>query len=89
VAAPALGGLLGGPLLGCASGALAALALVACQVPHARALVRSTQDARYWSYVPFGASRAAFRGVGMVLGVASILTTHRARRGTAPATASA
>jgi GT2 family glycosyltransferase len=71
-AAPALGLLWGAPVLGVSGGLLAVAALVSCQLPRATALVRSTRDARYWSYVPFGAARALFRGVGMLLGMAAV-----------------
>jgi GT2 family glycosyltransferase len=75
VSAPVAGALLGAPLFGCAVGAGAGLALLGLQLPMAVALVRATGDVRYWCYVPFGAARAAYRALGMILGIASTLTT--------------
>jgi hypothetical protein len=71
--ASAAGLLLGTPLLAGATAAAAGLALGLCQLPIARAMVRQTGDVRYWSYVPFGVARAAFRGAGMLLGAASLV----------------
>jgi len=70
--APACGVGIGIPWLGLGPGLAAGAALLACQVPLARDLVQHTAEARYWAYVPFGAARAAARGVGMLLGVASL-----------------
>ncbi len=76
-AAPFLGVVLGLPLLGCAVGNIAGFTLLLCQLPQARALVKTTGNAKYWGYVPFGAARAAFRGVGMLIGIASLGLAHR------------
>jgi len=83
-AAPALGMLWGAPVLGVSGGLMAAAALVSCQLPRASALVRSTREGRYWSYVPFGSARALFRGVGMLLGMAAVSTEGRGQRSLTP-----
>jgi GT2 family glycosyltransferase len=70
--AAAVGLLLGAPVLGGATAALAGGVLGLCQLPVARELVQQTGNPRYWSYVPFGAARAVFRGGGMLLGIASL-----------------
>jgi GT2 family glycosyltransferase len=72
------GFLIGTPVLGTTIALTAGAGLVLCQLPVARALVQLTGDVRYWYYVPFGAMRAASRGVGMLLGIASLtLGEHR------------
>jgi GT2 family glycosyltransferase len=76
-AAPTVGFLLGSPVLGGTAATVAGVTLALCQLPIARALVRQTGDPRYWSYIPFGAARAAFRGAGMLLGVASLAFHER------------
>jgi GT2 family glycosyltransferase len=77
--APLAGLAFGNPASGCAVGALATLALVLCQLPLASSLVNSTERARYWMFVPFGAMRAVFRGAGMALGIASAVSAIATR----------
>jgi glycosyltransferase involved in cell wall biosynthesis len=73
--APVAGVAVGAPALGCAVCIGASVVLFGLQLPMAVALVRAHADLRYWGYVPFGAARAAYRGVGMLLGIASTLAT--------------
>lgn len=47
-------------------------ALLACQVPMTRRLMRRTGDPRYAAFAPMGAARAVVRGLGFAHGVADV-----------------
>jgi GT2 family glycosyltransferase len=79
VISSAVGPAIGAPILGCGVVLTCLAALLLCQLPMSRKLVRASGDHRYWCYLPFGMTRAAFRGAGMLVGFVAAATTEAQR----------